>query len=160
MVKYFILFVSFLPSTAPHQRKLNIQEQHENSHVASDAADALQRLALDQADEDKTEITDIPEDKINPLAIHGEDAMQQNGDEDGLPNPSAMPSPLPFHHFVYGPLTDKFFLSYSDHIYIPVEIELNHATIHNYRIKMRKKYPVLIPAKGRSIFGWVFEVVK
>jgi hypothetical protein len=53
-----------------------MQEQPENSHVASDAADALQRLALDQTDEEKIEITDAPEqDKANQVAIHGEDAL-------------------------------------------------------------------------------------
>jgi hypothetical protein len=54
-----------------------------------------------------------------------------------------MLSPLPFHLFAYGPLTDDFFLKYSDQRYMPEEIELNRSTIHDCRTKMRKKYFVL-----------------
>lgn len=95
------------------------------------------------------------------LDSDGEDVVeetdpQQNEDSTEFANTKNGPSPkspktvpLPFTLFVYGPLADPFFLTYT--MKMGHNPELTRSSISGYRMKFSKRYPAPIPAHGKTI---------
>jgi hypothetical protein len=97
-------------------------------------------LQLDSDCEETAEETDAQQDQ-------GQGNIDK-AKKDASPN-STPGVPLPFTLFVYGPLADRFFLTYT--IKMGQNPELTRSSISGYRMKFSNGYPVPIPAHGKTI---------
>lgn len=79
----------------------------------------------------------------------------QNAKKEASPK-SAPGITLPFILFVYGPLADQFFLTYT--MKMGQSPELTRSSISGYRMKFAKRYPVPVPAQGKTISEFSIQV--
>lgn len=95
---------------------------------------------LDSDGEEQPEETDAQQNQAN-----GEISQAVDDAEPNLTQ--AMPHP--FTLFVYGPLADRFLLTYT--MKMGQNPELTRSSISGYRMKFSKRYPAPIPARGKTI---------
>ena len=95
---------------------------------------------MDSDGEEQPEETDAQQNQAN-----GEISQAVDDAEPNLTQ--AMPHP--FTLFVYGPLADRFLLTYT--MKMGQNPELTRSSISGYRMKFSKRYPAPIPARGKTI---------
>jgi hypothetical protein len=137
------------------------QPPNENAAELQETTKALGALSLynetQAASQDEPELDSDGEEELQESDAQRNESREESANNNNVAPPDPLKTvPLPFTLFVYGPLADPFFLTYT--IKMGTNPELTRSSISGYRFKFYRHYPAPILAQGKTISEFSIQV--